>query len=95
MLVSDCNLGYATRCTWAPLDRPWDAVRLAVAAPEAGQAAAEVLRLIYVCERDHRPASHGVLEFDLAQSRWLRRHDDARIQKMADCYLESYLKKLG
>jgi hypothetical protein len=36
---------------------------------------------------------HGDLEFDLAQAVWLRRHDDARIQKMAECFLESYLKK--
>ena len=55
--------------------------------------AAHVLRLRYVCERDHRPVEHGDLEFDLSQATWVRRHDDARVQKMAECFLESYLKK--
>jgi hypothetical protein len=29
----------------------------------------------------------------LSQAIWPRRHHDARIQKMAECFLESYLKK--
>jgi len=33
------------------------------------------------------------LEFDLSRAIWLQRHEDARIQKMAECFLESYLKK--
>jgi hypothetical protein len=53
------------------------------------------LVLNYVCERDHQPTEHGNLEFDLTQSAWRRKHDDARIQKMAECFLESYLKKKG
>jgi hypothetical protein len=52
-----------------------------------------MLRLVYVCEREHRPACHGELEFDLVEENWSRRHDDSRIQKMAECFLESYLKK--
>jgi len=52
-----------------------------------------VLLLRYVCERDHRPVEHGDLEFDLSRAAWMRRHDDLRIQKMAECFLESYLKK--
>ena len=39
------------------------------------------------------PSNSGDLEFDLAQAAWLRQHHDARIQKMAECFLESYLKK--
>jgi hypothetical protein len=100
VLEAFCNLGYASGCGWSPRERLWDAVRFAVSAPresashEARDAdAARVLLLRYVCERDHRPVDHGELEFDLAQASWLRRHDDARIQKMAECFLESYLKK--
>jgi hypothetical protein len=52
-----------------------------------------VLRLLFVCELDHRPVAHGELAIDLGTGAWLRRHDDARIQKMAECFLESYLKK--
>jgi hypothetical protein len=81
----------------------WDAVRFAVSAPrdpaarlhprETTAVPARVLLLHYVCERNHRPVEHGDLEFDLSRAVWLVRHDDARIQKMAECFLESYLKK--
>ena len=101
ILETFCNLGYAGPCSWAPLQRAWDAVRFAVMAPpEAtfGDRASSIspareLRLIYVCERDHRPVQHGDLLFDLTTAAWIRRHEDARIQKMAECFLESYLKK--
>jgi hypothetical protein len=100
VLEAFCNLGYASSCNWSPQERVWDAVRFAVSAPQdstgrdkAGNVPARSLRLRYVCERNHRPAAHGDLEFDLSRATWLRRHDDARIQKMAECFLESYLKK--
>ena len=100
VLEAFCNLGYASGCDWSPRERLWDAVRFAVSAPRESDGhegrradAARVLLLRYVCERDHRPVEHGDLEFDLAQATWVRRHDDARIQKMAECFLESYLKK--
>jgi len=102
VLESFCNLGYATNCNWAPADRAWDAVRLAIAAPEKTRSTpqnsgpaqpARVLRITYVCERDHLPADQGQLEFDLLESAWIRSHQDPRIRKMAECFLESYLKK--
>ena len=101
VLEAFCNLGYATGCSWAPAERLWDSVRFSVSAPSTGKSLKAVdsptrlLHLIYVCERDHRPVAHGGLEFDLPSSTWLRCHDDARIQKMAECFLESYLKKRG
>jgi hypothetical protein len=99
ILEAFCNLGYAEPCQWAPLIRDWDAVRFAVASPPdaarsgSSDAPATVLRLDFVCERNHRPVENGGLEFDLARATWLQRHDDPRIQKMAECFLESYLKK--
>jgi hypothetical protein len=102
VLEAFCNLGYASSCNWSPVDRRWDAVRFAVSAPrdvelrpavDVAALPARILILRYVCERDHRPVEHGDLEFDLAQAAWLRQHDDARIQKMAECFLQSYLKK--
>jgi hypothetical protein len=99
---SSCNLGYASGCSWAPAQRSWDAVRFAVLAPakslrdkasSASSEASHCLRLDYVCERDHRPVEHGELSFDLFQQEWTLRHSDSRIQKMAECYLDSYLKK--
>jgi hypothetical protein len=96
-----CNLGYASGCSWSPVQRTSDAIRFAVASPatlkkgknESQNAQSQILRLLYACERDHRPVSHGELEFDLAEARWSRPHDDARIQKMAECFLETYLKR--
>jgi hypothetical protein len=97
VLESFCNLGYATNCSWAPQQRSCDSVRFAIAAPEKkldhNSEPARILRVTYVCERDHRPAGHGELEFDLLTSTWLLRHQDVRIQKMAECFLETYLSK--
>ena len=90
-----CNLGYASGCAWAPQTRGWDAVRFSVSTPEERSAdvPARVLRLLYVCERDHRPVAHGDLLIDLANGVWQRGHEDSRIQKMAECFLDSYLRK--
>jgi len=99
ILETCCNLGYADRCSWAPRDRSWDAVRFAVIAPrEANRTsspdnAAALLRIHCVCQQDHRPREHAELEFDLARSAWVRGHSDSRIHKMAECFLESYMKK--
>ncbi len=103
VLEAFCNLGYATGCRWAPPQRNWDSVRFAVIAPpsngkrrnSAADEPVRVLRLTYSCERDHLPAEHGELEFDLSQAAWLRTHENACIQKMAECFLDSYLKKQG
>lgn len=104
ILETFCNLGYASGCTWSPLIHPWDAIRFAVSAPtassahstgnlSAASAPSRILSLLYSCERNHRPVEHGELTFDLSSSAWLCRHPDDRIQKMAECFLESYLRK--
>jgi hypothetical protein len=99
VLEAFCNLGYASGCSWSPRERVWDGVRFAVmaplepAAPNGAIPPARVLLLRYVCERDHRPVEHGDLEFDLSQAVWRRLHDDPRVQKMAECFLEGFLKK--
>lgn len=77
-------------------------MRFAVIAPHLGLrpdprnaavAPARALVLRYVCERSNRPVEHGDLEFDLSHATWRMQHDDPRVQKMAECYLESYLKR--
>lgn len=103
VLEAFCNLGYAGSCRWAPAQRRYDAVRFAVAAPAKNsgetrqdsedQAPVRILHLAYVYEQANRPAGQGELEYDLSSATWLRRHEDARIQKMAECFLESYLNK--
>jgi hypothetical protein len=103
VLESFCNLGYASTCGWSPSQRTWDAVRFAVSAPsdisrekrlkEISVASGRTLRLRYVCERQNLPVEHGELQFDLVQAAWLQKHDDLRVQRMAECFLDSYLKK--
>jgi hypothetical protein len=48
------------------------------------------IELQYVCERENRPVEYGTLEFDPISSRWLRSHGDARVQKMAECFLQAH-----
>jgi hypothetical protein len=81
-----CNLGYAAGCPRLPERRAYDAVRFSIARDRGTQ-----LELCFVCESDHRPASHGTMEYDLLRSQWISSHSDLHIQKMADCYLQSYL----
>jgi len=99
VLRTSCNLGYASGCGWSPPSREWDAVRFAVSAPlisekpRADAGRSDVVRLIYVCERDHRPIAKGELAYELARGVWLSRHEDARVQKMAECFLDTYRNK--
>jgi hypothetical protein len=46
-----------------------------------------------VCERQHLPVEHGILEFRIQDSHCLQPHPDARIQKMAECFVESRLRR--
>ncbi len=85
-LAQFCNLGYARACPHLPRERAWDAVRFSIARDKEG-----VVTVLYVCERDYRPAQHGALDYDCALARWRAPHSDARVQKMAECYLECYL----
>lgn len=89
-LKDGCNLGYARRCPRLPRERAWDAVRFALGRERAGR-----LQLTYVCEFQYRPGEQGTLEYDGALGRWIHGHPDARIQKMAECYLESCLRGEG
>lgn len=83
-----CNLGYAQGCSRLPAERGCDAVRFAPASAQG-----EKIRLRYVCERGHRPHQHGTLEYDVTGRVWPVAHGDARVQRMAECYIEAYLRR--
>jgi hypothetical protein len=87
-LVELCNLGYAESCPRLPQQRTYDAVRFSIARDCGPQ-----LQFWFVCEREHRPAAHGKLEYDLSARRWTSAHPELRIQKMAECYLQAYLRR--
>lgn len=96
-----CNLGYAENCGRLPRERAWDAVRFAVSVkqqPETRGNGVEIapnrtIQVEYVCELGHRPKDHGKLEFDGQAMLWVRQHSDSRLQKMAECFLETYVMK--
>ena len=81
-MKSGCNLGYAC-CGRLPEDRAADAVRFSLRERD-GRAAVQ-----YVFEIAHRPAAHGVLEFNARTGEWAHDGRDARLQRMAECFLQS------
>ena len=94
-----CNLGYAEGCAWTPKEREWDAVRFGVLAGRSDKGGTQpvdrVIQLRYVCERNHRPSADGVLQFNCTSAMWVEPHPNPRLQKMAECFLDSWMKKPG
>jgi hypothetical protein len=89
-----CNLGYAEGCARLPRERLWDSVRFAAKTVSGdGNGVGRSIQVRYVCERGHLPVEHGVLEFDAFEVRWVERHRDGRVQRMAECFLDSFLEK--
>lgn len=83
-----CNLGYARGCGRLPQERAADAVRFAMSPNGNGRAVVH-----YALEREHRPAGHGALEYDPARKLWNPGPADARIRRMAECFLAAYLER--
>lgn len=90
-----CNLGYAANCGRLPQERLWDSIRFGARTicGDGKSVAGWQVQVRYVCERDHRPVEHGTLTFDAVASHWELRHSDCRVQRMAECFLSSYLEK--
>jgi hypothetical protein len=91
-----CNLGYAEKCSRFPQDRAWDSVRFSACTMDSGikgSRSGDRIQVRYVCERAHRPAGSGILECDPVGGLWPKRHQDARIQRMAECFLAAYVER--
>lgn len=80
-----CNLGNAHGCPSLPADRDWDAVRFSIALISDQQ-----VTLSYICERGHAPVEHGRLTYDRRGLVWRNPHPDARVHRLANCYLETW-----
>lgn len=87
-LKSGCNLGYAKNCARLPAARHADAIRFAL-----GEDCNGVLHVRFASELAYLPASHGELLYDKASATWLSRHEDLRVQRMAECYLQTQLER--
>jgi len=83
-----CNLGYAHGCLRLPKERVCDAIRFGVTR-ESGSS----ISLQYVMEAAHQPAGQGLLEYDRTLGSWSVAHNEARVQKLAECFLQSYLER--
>ena len=70
------------------MERNSDAIRFVVQRESGPQ-----LVLRYVREKNYRPAGDGFLEYDSQHSQWMSTHPDPQIQKMAECYVQSYLAR--
>ena len=81
-------MGYASTCPHLPQERTCDAVRFGVSSDRS-----RTIAVAYICEYNHRPAGNGMLEYDRVADEWVRTHPDVRIQRMADCFLQSYLSR--
>jgi hypothetical protein len=90
-----CNLGYAEGCGRLPKERKWDSIRFGARTltDDQSKTSGRRIQIRYVCERGHRPAEHGMLEFDASEEGWNQCHTDSRLQRMAECFLASYLEK--
>ena len=86
-LKNGCNLGYARTCDRLPAERHADAVRFVLGAERAG-----VVRVLFVCERAYLPASYGELLYVKASGTWLQPHDNACVQRMAECYVRAKME---
>jgi len=87
-IMEHCNLGYAAACSRLPEKRDCDAVRFSVQRHSESE-----LVLWFVFELRHRPAGHGTLEYKVTTRQWILPHPNERIQKMAECYVQSYLSR--
>jgi hypothetical protein len=83
-----CNMGYASSCTRLPKERSCDAIRFGVAR-ESGTS----ISLQYVMESDHQPAGRGMLEYDRGIENWNSPHPEPHVQRLAECFLQSYLQR--
>lgn len=87
-LKQGCNLGYARNCPRLPREREADAVRFSISRDRDDQ-----ILLFYVAESNYLPREWGNLRYELTTRRWLQVHANERVQKLAECYLQSYLAR--
>ena len=86
--LESCNLGYAKSCPRLPKERACDAVRFVVV-NDSGDS----ISLQFVLETAYLPTAYGLLGYKKLSKNWSPPHADYHIQKMAECFLQSYLDR--
>jgi len=87
-----CNCGYARgRCDRFPGGDAADAMRFSVTSHLDGR-----VRMVYVTEKNHAPAEHGVIDFPAGDFPNTEAHvTNPLLTRQARAFLESYLRKAG
>jgi len=82
-----CNCGYARgRCDRFPAEAA-DAVRFSAVSDAPG-----LLKLVYILEKDYAPAEFGMLEYSLAEARFLS-EPASLLAAQAKAFAQSYLRE--
>ena len=87
-LKQGCNLGYARGCSRLPQEREADAMRFSVLRDRDGQVA-----ICYISELNYLPRSQGTVLYNAVERCWISKHHNAGVQKLAECFLQSYLER--
>lgn len=87
-LKNGCNLGYARGCRRLPQERTADAVRFAIVRERGSE-----IEVCYAYERNYEPGDRGSLQFKLADGIWTASNSEAQLARMAQCFLQSYLRR--
>ena len=80
-----CNFGYARgACERFPASARVDAVRFAISGREP-----DVIRLIYVFERENAPIEHGALSYHVREMRLTGAEERPLLEKQARAFVEN------
>lgn len=86
-----CNLGYVRhRCPYFPEESGPDADRFSISLDRNG-----LIQIWYVVEKNHTAFEHGRLEYSRDTNSFTAGHSNELVQKQADAYLQSYLRRKG
>lgn len=84
-----CNCGYARgRCDRFPAGSQADAVRFSVRRDRRAR-----LEIVYILEKNHSPAEHGVFEYLVGEARMIGLPSHLRLEEQARAFLASYLEQ--
>ena len=84
-----CNCGYARgRCDRFPGDSAADAVRFSITDDTPNR-----LLVVYVIEKDHAPAGHGTLEYEVNDARLEGPSISDILAQQVRAFLESYVSR--
>ena len=85
-----CNLGYARgSCSHFPEAGGPDSVRFCVSTHHGAG-----IRILYSIECDHRPLSHGALEYSTQAGAFVGPPPDGPVERLATAFVRSYLRRI-